>query len=94
MHADPVVVVLDTVQQVVRELHPQDERAVSPTLDSTLERDLGLDSLGRAELLMHLERACGVHLPEHILATADTVRDLLRAVQGATGSARRWDCPR
>ena len=93
MHADPIVVVLDTVQQVVRELHPQDERAVSPTLDSTLERDLGLDSLGRAELLTRLERTCGVHLPEHLLATADTVRDLLRAVQGATAPASPLGLP-
>ena len=30
VHADPTVVVLDTVQQVVCELHPQDARAVSP----------------------------------------------------------------
>src|SRR5512145_649081 len=93
MHADPVVVVLDTVEQVVRELHPQDERAVSPTLDSMLERDLGLDSLGRAELLTRLERTCGVHLPEHLLATADTVRDLLRAVQGATAPASSLGLP-
>jgi 1-acyl-sn-glycerol-3-phosphate acyltransferase len=93
MHADPVAVVLDTVQQVVRELHPQDERAVTPTLDSTLERDLGLDSLGRAELLTRLERTCGVHLPEHLLATADTVRDLLRAVQGATAPASPLGLP-
>ena len=84
VHTDPTVVVLDTVQQVVRELHRRDARAVSPTLDSTLERDLGLDSLGRAELLTRLERTCGVRLPEHLLATADTVRDLLRAVQGGT----------
>jgi hypothetical protein len=44
VHADATVVVLDTVQQVVCELHPQAARTVSPTLDSTLERDLGLDS--------------------------------------------------
>jgi hypothetical protein len=44
VHADATVVMLDTVQQVVCEIHPQAARTVSPTLDSTLERDLGLDS--------------------------------------------------
>jgi 1-acyl-sn-glycerol-3-phosphate acyltransferase len=48
-----------------------------------LERDLGFDSLGRMELLTRLERTFDVRLPEQFLTTADTVRDVLHAVQGA-----------
>ena len=48
---------------------------------STLDRDLGLDSLGRVELLLRVERAAGVALPEDTLQAAETVADLWRAVQ-------------
>ncbi|MBL8352755.1 MAG: hypothetical protein JNL87_20855 [Burkholderiaceae bacterium] len=51
------------------------------TLASSLDRDLGLDSLGRVELLLRIERAAGVALPEDTLQTAETVADLWRAVQ-------------
>jgi 1-acyl-sn-glycerol-3-phosphate acyltransferase len=61
-----------------------------PTLDSALDRDLGIDSLGRAELVMRIERAFGTRLPEETLASAETPRDLLRAVlRGTTAAAPR-----
>ncbi len=50
-------------------------------LDSDLEREIGLDSLERAELLLRLETAFGVSLPVRTLATAESPRDLLRAVR-------------
>jgi len=55
------------------------------TLDSALEEDLGLDSLARVELSIRLERAFGVRPPEHMLNTADALRDLLRALLAARG---------
>ena len=56
-------------------------------LDSNLERDLGFDSLERAELLLRLERAFDVRLPARTLVIAETPRDLVRAaLAGATGS--------
>jgi len=64
----------------------QARRDVPVRLDSSLERDLGIDSLARVELMMRLERAFDVRLPEHLLATAETARDLLRAVRA--GGAR------
>jgi 1-acyl-sn-glycerol-3-phosphate acyltransferase len=82
---ETVVLLLRLMTQLVRELHPTRGGAV--TLESTLERDLGLDSLGRMELLARLERALDMRLPEHLLATADTVRDLLLAVQQSSASA-------
>lgn len=78
-----VATLLDMAGQLARELHPHKNAAPSLTLDSTLEHDLGLDSLGRMELLVRLEQTFGVQLPEEILATADTLRDLLRVVQVA-----------
>jgi 1-acyl-sn-glycerol-3-phosphate acyltransferase len=58
-------------------------RALSVTLDSSLERDLGLDSLARVELLARLEARLHVALPESVLAAAETPRDLLSALAGA-----------
>ncbi|MGH7337757.1 MAG: acyl carrier protein, partial [Myxococcota bacterium] len=56
-------------------------------LDDKLERDLGIDSLARAELMLRLERAFGVRLPEEKVWEAQTGRDLLDAIAGA-GPAR------
>jgi len=53
------------------------------TLDSTLERDLGLDSLARVELMTRIEHAFGASLPEQALVTAETPRDLLRFLRSA-----------
>jgi acyl carrier protein len=70
--------VLDVVRELARELQPQRKAGLS--LDASLERDLGLDSLGRVELLARLERSFGVRLPEALLGTAETPRDLLAAL--------------
>ncbi|MCM2288347.1 MAG: AMP-binding protein, partial [Sulfuritalea sp.] len=69
------------------------------TLDSRLDRDLGLDSLARVELLARIEQDFGVRLADDLLGSAETVRDLLTAVAagspGATGDAThgRWTAP-
>lgn len=77
---------LSVVRQLAAEMHPG--RAPRPIgLDSSLERDAGLDSLGRAELLARVERAFGVRLPETVLATAETPGDLLVAVMAVQGAA-------
>jgi acyl carrier protein len=56
------------------------QRRVAVTLDSDLDRDLGLDSLGRAELVLRIDRTFRVRLPDRLLADADTPRDLLQAL--------------
>src|SRR5499427_6300352 len=75
---------LAIVQQLAIELHPHKHNGLLVTLDSALERDLGFDSLGRMELLLRLERALGVRLSEQVLATAESPRDLLHALQGVS----------
>jgi 1-acyl-sn-glycerol-3-phosphate acyltransferase len=71
------------VRDLVWELHPHMQRRVAVTLDSDLDRDLGLDSLGRAELVLRIDRAFKVHLPDQLLADASTPRDLLQALLAA-----------
>ena len=45
-----------------------------------LERELGLGSLERVELMLRLGDACGVRLPDRVVAEADTVQDLIEAL--------------
>jgi 1-acyl-sn-glycerol-3-phosphate acyltransferase len=80
--ADPAEV-LAVVAVVVQELHPR-RKALQLDLDASLERDLGLDSLGRVEVVQRLERTFAVRLPEATLTTAETPRDLWQAVAEAT----------
>src|SRR5436305_1476173 len=70
---------VERAETLARELQPG-RRGRSLTLDSSLERDLGLDSLGRVELLGRLEKAFGVRLAEEVLAASETPRDLLQAL--------------
>jgi acyl carrier protein len=78
---------LAAVQAVAREARP----SITPevTLDSSLEKELGLDSLARVELVLRLEREFGTSLPEQALATAETPRDLLRFLLSSAGHAPR-----
>lgn len=75
---------LAVLRETHAELHRQSARdGIEITLDSSLDRDLGFDSLARVELLLRIERAFGVALPENTLQTAETPRDLLAAVSSA-----------
>lgn len=64
---------------------------------ANLERDLGLGSLERVELMLRLGDACGVRLPERVMAQANTVADLVAAIvqqsAGATADAARNPSP-
>jgi acyl carrier protein len=76
---------LAVVAEVAREARPHVDAYVA--LDSSLERDLGLDSLARVELVLRLEREFGASLPEQALASSETPRDLLRFVLASAGQA-------
>src|SRR5919201_1338922 len=76
---------LAVVAQVAREARPN--VAAHVTLDSSLERDLGLDSLARVELVLRIEREFAASLPEQALASSETPRDLLRFVLASAGQA-------
>jgi 1-acyl-sn-glycerol-3-phosphate acyltransferase len=57
--------------------------APSVSLDHDLERDLGIDSLARAELALRIEQAYGVRLDEERVLEARTVADLAAALAAA-----------
>ena len=69
------------MREVVTELHPHLGTRAEITLDSSLDRDLGLDSLSRMELLARLERTFGATIPETVMANAETARELLPALR-------------
>jgi acyl carrier protein len=84
--------VLAVVARLVGEVHPGTSPAPI-TLDSSLDRDLGLDSLTRVELLARLEQTFEISLPERVLASAETPRDLLRGIEAAGFSPPRAGTP-
>lgn len=84
---DATGVLLETVRQLAAELHARSSGEISATLDDSLERNLGFDSLGRVELITRLERTFGINLPEQVAANAETPRDLLQAVLTAAPAA-------
>jgi acyl carrier protein len=71
---------LELALELSRELHPQRKTRVL-TPDSLIEREAGLDSLARVELLLRAEKRLGVRLPDHAVLSAEMFRDLLAAVE-------------
>src|SRR5258706_5493190 len=78
---------LQVVAAVAKEARPNVEPHAG--LDTSLEKELGLDSLARVELVLRLEKEFGVALPEQALATSETPRDLLRFLLSGAGQASR-----
>ena len=84
---------LDTLRQLLTELGGArglgELAARGPA--AHLERELGLGSLERVELMLRLGDACGVRLPDRVVAEADTVQDLIDAIlrEESGGNANR-----
>ena len=72
---------LAAIEALVLELHPHLRDQVAVRLDSVLDRDLGIDSLARMELLSRIESEFGVVLPERAMVDAETPRDVLRILE-------------
>ena len=74
---------IGVARSAVAELRGGDLYGLKVSLDSTLQSDLGLDSLARVELLHRVEDAFQVRLPDEVFAAAATLRDLLAAIERA-----------
>ncbi|MCM2307937.1 MAG: AMP-binding protein [Sulfuritalea sp.] len=89
---------LSIVDRLVAEVRPGGRAGAA--LDSRLDKDLGLDSLARVELLARIEQAYGLRLDDEVLGAAETPRDLLAALSAglpggpAAGAGhQRWTAP-
>ena len=85
---DPTSTVLGVARNLITELRP--DRAEVPRLDLTsrLDRDLGLDSLARVELVSRVERALSVTLPEDTFSQSETIADLVTALGQASAAPK------
>jgi fatty-acyl-CoA synthase len=77
--------VLDVIRGLLDELGSQ---GALPMLNATsqLDRELGLGSLERVELLARLETAFNIRLPDRVASEANTPEDLARAILTAPGT--------
>lgn len=78
--------VLEAVVELAEELHPHQRGRPHAGLGGDLDRDFGLDSLGRVEAVHRLEALFNVTLPDSLFAEAATPQDLVAALRNA-GSA-------
>jgi len=68
------------VKQILRErLDVADEQLVP---SARLKEDLGADSLELAEIVMHLEEAFGIEIPDEDVANTAAVQQVIDYVQG------------
>ena len=72
--------VLDITRTLCCELDSRASDTIVGPCDS-LQRDLGLDSLARAELMLRVERGLGARMAPGALAEADSVRDIVQRLR-------------
>ncbi|MCE8039926.1 AMP-binding protein [Halomonas sp. MCCC 1A11062] len=78
-----LLVLLETL---VKEIRPDRGDDMRISLESRLDRDLGLDSLARSELLLRIEQEFGARLPESALL-AETPATLLELLHSSTAES-------
>ncbi|HYM33221.1 MAG TPA: AMP-binding protein [Candidatus Cybelea sp.] len=81
--ADAARQLLEIARDLAISLRPHRRRTLRVALDSSIDRDLGLDSLGRVELVLRIERAFKAHLAEEVISEAETLGDVLAALRRA-----------
>jgi acyl carrier protein len=87
--ADVQELLLELVRELLLELGSR-QAAGKVSSGASLERDLGLGSLERVELLVRCEARFGVQLPDEIAQTGETVGEWARAIaEGGSGAAAR-----
>jgi acyl carrier protein len=73
---------LELIYNLVKELHPHFSKS-SVTLEDDFEKDLGLDSLSRVELISRIEASFNTSFPDKVLHEAQTPKDILEMLLGS-----------
>jgi len=84
---DQAALLIAIARELVEQTRPDTRGRLHVTLASSIDRDLGLDSLARVELGLRVERALDARLPEGAAATAENLGDLLGALRSAGNGA-------
>lgn len=71
------------IRELAEELHWPTTRTQIISPETSLDRDLGLDSLSRVELISRVERAFGVVLTEAVFLRLNTIAELVEAIREA-----------
>lgn len=79
---------LALLDALVKEIRPDRDDGLRVSLTSRLDRDLGLDSLARSELLLRIEQEFGTRLPESALL-AETPATLVELLHSSTAVSSR-----
>jgi 1-acyl-sn-glycerol-3-phosphate acyltransferase len=78
------------IEDLVRELRADKTLSFVLSLDSSLDDDLGLDSLARVELISRIEHHFNLTLPQRDFAEAESPRDLLRSIINSQGHKKTF----
>ena len=71
------------IERLAREINPHRKIILNP--DALLQRDIGFDSLGLAELILQTEREFEIRFPDNLISRIETPTDLLREISSASG---------
>src|SRR5712692_142866 len=82
---------LHVLRDFLAELGGRGQLGYALRLETSLERDLGLGSLEKVELLSRLESEFHLSLSDAAVAGADTIADLIRAVRSTEGRSATED---
>ena len=77
---------LRLMRELVNELRGERGGRIDVRPSSRLERDLGIDSLGRTELMLRIEQRFSIQLAVSAMGEVETVADLLRILNQRTGA--------
>ncbi len=78
--------IITLIESLLNETRPKASHTLSVTLDSQLDKELGLDSLSKVELIARIEKSFSITLADEVLAQAQTPRDILDFVLTADRS--------